>query len=205
MCSVKLYFSLDAFLTHNIPDAPEGFITTASYAPTVSNMYQPEVCLWLNKPTYVRNGCPKKHNLCTLEKHLYISKEVHKKYELSLRESRSGIGLSVYQIMVGFCQPVFSLSRFPVGSSAKGFLGCQSGRGQSLYADDSTSSHFLLRKKELKSTVTLFTLASSAASAMRWLSTDMEASVFPGFPSPIIFTKSRIILMSLPLCPFVEV
>lgn len=60
--------------------------------------YQPEVCLRLSRPPYVCNGCPRKHNLCTLEKHLYLPKEAHKEYELSLRESRSGIGLSEAEV-----------------------------------------------------------------------------------------------------------
>lgn len=58
------------------------------------NKYQPDPCPRLSRPPYVCNGCPKKHNLCTLEKHLYIPGEAHKEYGLTLRESRSGIGLS---------------------------------------------------------------------------------------------------------------
>lgn len=60
--------------------------------------YQPEVCPQLNRPPYVCNGCKKKHNLCTLEKHLYIPKDAQKTYELSLHDSRSGIGLSEEEV-----------------------------------------------------------------------------------------------------------
>ena len=60
--------------------------------------YQPEICKRLSKPPYVCNGCPEKHNICTLEKHLYIPKEAQKEYELSLHESRTGIGLSKSEV-----------------------------------------------------------------------------------------------------------
>lgn len=49
-------------------------------------------------PPYVCNGCPQKHNQCTLEKHLYIPKIAQKEYELSLRESRTGIGITENEV-----------------------------------------------------------------------------------------------------------
>lgn len=60
--------------------------------------YQPEACLRLSRPPYVCNGCTKKHNLCTLEKHLYVPGEAQKEYGLALHESRSGIGLSEEEV-----------------------------------------------------------------------------------------------------------
>ena len=47
--------------------------------------YQPEPCPRLSRPPYVCNGCPRKHNLCTLEKHLYIPGEAQMEYEMTLR------------------------------------------------------------------------------------------------------------------------
>lgn len=61
---------------------------------SICEKYGPDPCPKLNKPPYVCNGCPQKHNLCTLEKHLYIPKTAQKEYELSLRASRTGISIT---------------------------------------------------------------------------------------------------------------
>ncbi len=56
--------------------------------------YEPDQCPIRSKPPYVCNGCQKKHNRCTLEKHLYIPKLAQKEYTLSLCESRTGINIT---------------------------------------------------------------------------------------------------------------
>ena len=60
--------------------------------------YEPEYCARLHKPPYVCNGCANKRNQCTLEKHLYVPKDAQKKYEFSLHETRTGIGLSEHEV-----------------------------------------------------------------------------------------------------------
>jgi len=61
---------------------------------SICEKYAPDPCPKLDKPPYVCNGCSKKHNQCTLQKHLYIPKTAQKEYELSLHESRTGIGIT---------------------------------------------------------------------------------------------------------------
>lgn len=60
----------------------------------ICEKYEPDPCPKRVAPPYVCNGCPKKHNQCTLEKHLYIPKIAQAEYELSLHESRTGIGIT---------------------------------------------------------------------------------------------------------------
>lgn len=64
----------------------------------ICEKYKPDPCQKLKKPPSVCNGCPKKHNQCTLEKHLYIPKTAQKEYELSLRVSRTGIGITENEV-----------------------------------------------------------------------------------------------------------
>lgn len=65
---------------------------------TVCPKYEPDICLKLSKPPYVCNGCPDKHHACTLQKQLYIPKNAQNDYELTLRESRTGICLTEDEI-----------------------------------------------------------------------------------------------------------
>ena len=60
--------------------------------------YVPDLCPILARPPYVCNGCSKKHNQCTLDKHLYIPAAAQKEYERSLHGSRTGIGLSKEEV-----------------------------------------------------------------------------------------------------------
>ena len=59
--------------------------------------YQKEVCVLLNKPPYVCNGCSKL-NRCTLEKHMYDAIAAQKEYTSVLSESRSGLNLTENEI-----------------------------------------------------------------------------------------------------------
>ena len=56
--------------------------------------YEPDFCSRRSKPPYVCNGCPNRHNICTLEKHIYVPASAQKTYELSLRESRTGMNIT---------------------------------------------------------------------------------------------------------------
>lgn len=60
----------------------------------ICKKYEPQSCPKRERPPYVCNGCLKKHNQCTLEKHLYIPKNAQKEYEFSLHESRTGISIT---------------------------------------------------------------------------------------------------------------
>jgi len=56
--------------------------------------YEPDFCSRRSKPPYVCNGCPNRHKICTLEKHIYVPTNAQKAYELSLRESRTGMNIT---------------------------------------------------------------------------------------------------------------
>ncbi len=53
---------------------------------TVCKDCQEEVCLLLNKPPYVCNGCPTLQK-CSLTKHIYVAGKAQKDYQQNLKES----------------------------------------------------------------------------------------------------------------------
>lgn len=53
------------------------------------DLYEKEVCVKLEKPPYVCNGCPNDRK-CTLERHYYKARYAQKEYRDTLSESRSG-------------------------------------------------------------------------------------------------------------------
>jgi transposase, IS30 family len=59
----------------------------------VCSSYKKDLCLLLNDPPYVCNGCDKR-NHCTLEKALYSASAAQKEYELIRSESRQGVKIS---------------------------------------------------------------------------------------------------------------
>lgn len=59
--------------------------------------YEADICPLLSKAPYVCNGC-KKIKSCTLEKKYYIPQKAQDAYELTLRESRSGLCLNEEEV-----------------------------------------------------------------------------------------------------------
>lgn len=55
----------------------------------VCEHYEKQVCLKLERPPYVCNGCPEDRK-CTLERHYYKAKVAHNEYKAILSEARSG-------------------------------------------------------------------------------------------------------------------